>query len=140
MKKTIIALVAAFALAALVGCGGGGGAAAGKYTDGTYTGSGMGKEGAIEVTLSIAGDKITVDNITDPGETPGIGGAEAIADGTFKKQIEDAQSAEIDGVTGATLTSDGVKAAVTDALNQASGGAAATSAAASADASASSAA
>lgn len=121
MKKTIIALIAAFALAALVGCGGGGGAdaAATKYADGTYTGSGMGKEGNIEVTLSIAGDKITVDNITDPGETVGIGGAEAIADGTYKSQIEAAQSAEIDGVVGATLTSDGVKAAVEDALAQA---------------------
>ena len=117
MKKTIIALVAAFALAALVGCGGGGSAS--KYTDGTYTGSGQGKEGNIEVTLTIAGDKITVDNITDPGETPGIGGAEAIADGTYKSQIETAQSAEIEGVAGATLTSDGVKAAVADALSQA---------------------
>ena len=120
MKKSIIALVAAFALAALVGCGGGGAAAsASVYKDGTYSGSGQGKEGKIEVTLSIAGDKITVDNITDPGETPGIGGAEAIADGTFKSQIEAAQSAEIEGVTGATLTSDGVKAAVEDALSQA---------------------
>ena len=121
MKKIVIALVAAFALAALVGCAGGGdaGGAAGKYADGTYTGSGMGKSGNIEVTLSIAGDVITVDNITDPGETPGIGGAEAIADGTFKSQIEAAQGSAIDGVAGATLTSDGVRAAVDDALGQA---------------------
>lgn len=121
MKKTLVALVATFALAALVGCSGGGGgaAASGKYTDGTYTGSGAGKAGTITVTLSIAGDVITVDDITDPGETPGIGGAEAIADGTYKSQIEAAQSAEIDGVIGATLTSDGIKAAVEDALAQA---------------------
>lgn len=119
MKKTIIALVATFALAALVGCGGGAAAAPSMYKDGTYTGSGMGKSGEITVTLSIASDVITVDEITDPGETAGIGGAEAIADGTFKTQIEEAQSAEIDGVTGASLTSAGVKAAVEDALAQA---------------------
>ena len=119
MKKTLVALVAAFALAALVGCSGGGGAAASKYTDGTYTGSGEGKSGTITVTLTIANDVITVDEITDPGETMGIGGAEAIADGTFKAQIEEAQSAEIDGVTGASLTTGGVKDAVADALAQA---------------------
>ena len=116
MKKTIIALIAALALAALVGCGG---QAAGKYKDGTYTGTGAGKSGDIAVTITISGDQITVDEITDPGETEGIGRAEAIADGTFKQQIETAQSAEIEGVTGATLTSDGVRAAVEDALAQA---------------------
>ena len=119
MKKSLIALIAAFALAALVGCSGGGGGSASMYNDGTYTGSGMGKSGNIEVTLTIAGDQITVDNITDPGETVGIGGAEAIADGTYKSQIEAAQSAEIDGVIGATLTTQGVQSAVADALSQA---------------------
>lgn len=119
MKKIVVSLVAAFALAALVGCAGGGGAAASMYKDGTYTGAGQGKSGEITVTITIAGDQITVDEITDPGETVGIGGAEAIADGTFKEQIEAAQSAEIDGVTGASLTTAGVKAAVEDALAQA---------------------
>lgn len=89
------------------------------YADGTYTGIGLGKEGPINVTLTIADGVITIDEITDSGETEGIGGKEAIEDGTFKAQIEEAQSAEIDGVTGATLTSDGVRAAVEDALAQA---------------------
>ena len=116
MKKVVVALIATFALAALVGCGGG---ASSVYKDGTYTGKGTGKSGEITVTITIAGDKITVDEITDPGETVGIGGAEAIADGTFKTQIEEAQSAEIDGVVGASLTTAGVKTAVEDALAQA---------------------
>lgn len=117
MKKALVVLLSAFALVAFVGCGN---AASSKvYNDGTYTGSGQGKEGTIEVTLTIADDKITVDNITDPGETVGVGGAEAIADGTFKQQIEEAQSADIDGVSGATRTSNGVKEAVEDALSQA---------------------
>ena len=122
MKKTLVALLATFALAALVACAGGGGGASAantKYADGTYTGTGNGMSGKINVTLTIASDKITVDEITDPGETEGIGGKEAIADGTFKDQIEKAQSAEIDGVTGASLTTTGVKTAVEDALAQA---------------------
>ena len=43
----------------------------------------------------------------------------AIADGTFKAQIEEAQSADIDGVTGATMTTGGVITAVEEALAQA---------------------
>ncbi|ACV23137.1 FMN-binding protein [Slackia heliotrinireducens] len=118
MKKILTVTACAFAMSAmllLASCGGG----SSMYNDGTYTGTGTGKSGDITVTLTIADDQITVDEITDPGETAGIGGAEAIADGTFKSQIEEAQSAEIEGVAGATLTSNGVKAAVEDALAQA---------------------
>ena len=118
MKKILTVTACAFAMSAmllLASCGGG----SSMYNDGTYTGTGTGKSCDITVTLTIADDQITVDEITDPGETAGIGGAEAIADGTFKSQIEEAQSAEIEGVAGATLTSNGVKAAVEDALAQA---------------------
>ncbi|MBQ9069140.1 MAG: FMN-binding protein [Eggerthellaceae bacterium] len=117
MLGTITVLTAAF----IAGCssGGAGTAASTMYTDGTYTGVGLGKEGPINVTLSIANDVVTVDEITHSGETEGIGGKEAIEDGTFKAQIEEAQSAEIDGVVGATITSDGVRGAVEDALEQA---------------------
>lgn len=94
-------------------------AANGGLKDGVYTGAGQGKSGTIKVTLSISNGVITVDSITDPGETRGIGGAEAISDGSFANQIESCQSATIDGVTGATLTSNGVRQAVEDALAQA---------------------
>ena len=75
--------------------------------------------GAINVTLTVSDGKVTVDEITETGETAGIGGKEAIADGTFKAQIEEAQSADIDGVTGATMTTGGVISAVEEALAQA---------------------
>lgn len=120
MKKRAIAILFAVALAmslAFVGCSKS--VEGAIYNNGTYTGEGQGLNGAITVTLSIENDTITVDEITDPGETAGIGGKEAIEDGTFKSQIESAQSAEIDGVTSATVTSDGVKNAVADALGQA---------------------
>lgn len=78
-----------------------------------------GHGGAITVTLTVSDGKVTVDEITETGETAGIGGKEAIADGTFKAQIEEAQSADIDGVTGATMTTGGVITAVEEALAQA---------------------
>lgn len=118
-KKILVGIFAAtiVMILALVGCSKN--VEGAIYKNGTYTGEGRGLNGAIGVTLTIEDDKITVDEITDPGETAGIGGKEAIADGTYKTQIESAQSAEIDGVTSATVTSDGVKDAVADALAQA---------------------
>lgn len=92
---------------------------AASYQDGTYVGSGTGMGGPIDVTLTVADGRVTVDEIAESGETAGIGGKEAIEDGTFKAQIEDAQSADIDGVTGATMTTGGVKKAVEAALAQA---------------------
>ena len=71
------------------------------------------------MTLTVADGHVTVDEIVESGETAGIGGKEAIEDGTFKAQIEDAQSADIDGITGATMTTGGVRRAVEAALAQA---------------------
>ena len=75
--------------------------------------------GDVTVKLTVADGAITVDEIAGPNETPGIGGLEAIEDGTFKAQIEAAQGANIDGITGATMTSNGVRSAVEAALAQA---------------------
>jgi len=119
MKK-VLAVAAAAALAlTLVACGGGSSSSS-SYKDGTYTGEGQGKGGTITVTLTVSNGTITVDKIEGADhETTGIGGKEAIEDGTYKSQIEAAQSADIDGISGATLTSDGVKDAVAAALAQA---------------------
>ena len=90
-----------------------------NYKDGTYQGEGKGMHGPINVTLTVSGGVVTVDEITESGETEGVGGKEAIEDGTYKAQIEAAQSADIDGVSGATMTSGGVMKAVEAALAQA---------------------
>ena len=127
MKRMILATAAALALVALIGCSGTGatgsstegGSAASPYADGTYVGTGKGHGGEVSVVLSIANGVITVEDVQGEAETPGIGGAEAIADGTFKLQIEEAQGAGIDGVTGATETTNGIREAVDDALAQA---------------------
>ncbi len=94
-------------------------------TDGTYTAAAMGMDGDVTVELTVEGDAITDVKVDVSGETPGIGAE--IGD-TVIQQILDAQSAEIDGVAGATVSSDAVRAAVTDALAQASGEAADTDA------------
>ncbi len=90
-----------------------------RYANGEYTGKGRGMGGDITVVLTIENDVITVNEITGPYETPGVGGKEAIEDGTFKEQIEAKQSADIDGIAGATMTSGGVRKAVQNALAEA---------------------
>lgn len=121
MKKTVrVVLAAIFAMSmclVLVGCGGS--SSSSSYKDGTYTGEGQGHGGPIDVTLTVASGKITDVEITQTGETVGVGGYEAIEDGTFAQQIIDAQGSSIDGVSGATYTTQGVKDAVDAALAQA---------------------
>ena len=57
------------------------GAGAG-LSDGTYTGTGTGMGGDINVTVEVAGGVISVVDISPNNETKGIGGYEAIEDGT----------------------------------------------------------
>ena len=93
---------------------------ASPYTDGTYTGTAAGMGGDINVTLTIANGQITVDEIGPNNETKGIGGYEAIIDGTYKRAVEGAQGSGFDVVAGATRTTEAIQAAVRDALAQAS--------------------
>ena len=94
-------------------------AAPASCADGTYTGVGTGMGGKINVTIEISGGTIAVTDISPNNETQGLGGYEAIEDGTFAAQVEEAQSSEIDGIAGATLTSNAIRDAVADALSQA---------------------
>ena len=86
--------------------------------DGTYTGTGTGMGGDINVTIEVSGGAIKVVDISPNNETQGIGGYEAIEDGTYAAQIESAQGSKIDGIAGATITSDAISAAVRAALEQ----------------------
>ena len=96
-------------------------AAAGTgYVPGTYTGEGTGM-GKVVVNVTVDESSITAVEIEGNGETPGIG-LDAIP--TLGDQVMSAQGSEIDGVTGATLTSNAVRTAVAAALEQAAGSAA----------------
>ena len=57
--------------------------------------------------------------MTQEGESQSRGGYEAVRDGTFAAMIEAAQGPDIDAISGATITTAGVKTAVKDALAQA---------------------
>lgn len=93
--------------------------AAGEFTPGTYTAAEFGFAGQVQVDVTI-GENGGISDVTvqGPDETPDVGGA---ALETLRGQILTAQSADIDGVSGATMTSDGVRAAAELALAQASG-------------------
>lgn len=87
--------------------------------DGVYTGTGKGMDGLITVTLLVENDHITCIEITQEGETQSVGGFEAIRDGVYAAFIDAAQGSDIDAVSGATITTAGIKQAVEDALAQA---------------------
>ena len=95
--------------------------AEGNLIDGTYTGTGMGMGGPISVTLTVKGNVITVDRMVQTAETQSVGGFEAIRDGKYADMIEAAQGSDIDTISGATVTTVGVRTAVDDALAQAAG-------------------
>lgn len=77
------------------------------------TGSAEGFGGEVTVTLTTADGTITACTIEGKDETPDIGG-KALAD--LEKQVVEANGPEIDGVSGATVTSEAVKKAVAAAL------------------------
>ncbi len=79
----------------------------------TLTGTAKGFGGDVTVTLTMDGDKIVAASIEGKDETPTVGGA-ALEE--LEKQIVEAGSADFDGVSGATVTSTGVKDAVKAAL------------------------
>ncbi len=82
---------------------------------GTFTGTGAGFGGDITAIVTVADGKITACTLAGDKETPAIGGA---ALPKLEEQVKAAGSADIDGVSGATMTSNGVKAAVAAALAQ----------------------
>ncbi|MEE8715987.1 MAG: FMN-binding protein [Coriobacteriales bacterium] len=94
-----------------------------SYADGIYTGTGLGMDGKITVTLRIEDGHITCTRIEQGGETQSVGGFEAIRDGVFAAMIDRTQGSDIDAIAGATITSAGVSMAVDDALAKAVSGA-----------------
>ncbi len=92
-------------------------AAKGLYNPGTYQASAKGMN-TVVVTMTFSADAITDVKIDGSGETAGYG-LDAIPELT--NQVMTAQGAEIDGVSGASLTSNAVKKAAADCIAQAKG-------------------
>ena len=88
------------------------------YTPGTYTATAKGLESDVTVTLTFDETSI-IDAVVDvSGETEGIGAA--IGD-TVVEQLLAGQTAEIDGVSGASMTSTAVRTAARECIDQAKG-------------------
>ena len=81
-----------------------------------YTGSAKGMFCDIVAEVTVADGKIVDVKLTGAEETPSLGG---VVLEEMPAKIVEAQSADVDGMTGATVTTDAVKAAVNDALAQA---------------------
>ncbi len=105
MKKLLSLLLAAVMLLAL---------AVPAYADTqTATGSGIGIDGPIVVEVTADETTIYAVNILEQNETPGIG---SVAVEKLPGAIVEANSIEVDGISGATVSSTAIKTAVTEAL------------------------
>jgi len=118
MIKRICALLLAACLAlTLFACGQP--APSGSLQPGTYTGTGTGHGGPIEVQLVIDKNGAIAElSILSESETPNYAGA---ALEQLPKRIAKQQSLGLDAVAGATLSSHGVLAAAADAIAKAGG-------------------
>ena len=98
--------------------------AAGSYTPGTYTGTAEGISSTVKVTMTFSDSAVTDVVVDTSGETASYGAAAA---DQLREQLMAAGSAEIDGVSGSTITSDAVMKAAKSCYAQAKGEAAVTS-------------
>ena len=93
-------------------------ASAYAYTPGTYTAAIAGQNGPVKVEVTTSADKILSVKIIDQKETEGIG-SKAVA--ALPSEIVKAQSADVQGIAGASVSSAAIKKAVQECLNQAQG-------------------
>lgn len=113
-KKFSLALVLLLSVALFVGCASK--SSSGDFTDGTYSGKGIGFNGEMTVDVVIEGGSITDVILKENGES------EPVIDRAFeviKERVIEEQSPIIDTVSGATFSTFGAKVAVGEALKEA---------------------
>ena len=90
-------------------------AKAGKllFTPGTYEAEAQGFGGTVKVIITVDEDEILAVVIEGPDETPALGG---VAVDTMDDAIKNARTPNVDGVSGATVTSTAIIQAATEAL------------------------
>jgi len=110
MKKSILAVALVLAMMlTLVGCG----EKAPVYNDSTYEGTGQGNNGDITVSVEVKDGKIADVEVVSHEETEGI--CEPAIE-QVPESIVEKNSTEVDTVSGATNTSNGIIEAVNAAL------------------------
>ena len=92
--------------------------AAGTYIPGTYEGTAEGISSTVKVTMTFSDSAVTDVVVDTSGETASFGAAAA---DELREQLLSAGSAEIDGVSGSTITSDAVMKAAKSCYAQAKG-------------------
>ena len=92
--------------------------AAGQYIPGTYEGTAEGISSTVKVTMTFSDSAVTDVVVDTSGETASIGAAAA---DELRDQLLAAGSAEIDGVSGSTITSEAVMKAAKSCYAQAKG-------------------
>ena len=127
-RKGFIKIAAAAAMSgvtagALAACNSASGSAstsgaAGQYIPGTYEGTAEGISSTVKVTMTFSDSAVTDVVVDTSGETASYGAAAA---DQLKEQLLAAGSAEIDGVSGSTITSDAVMKAAKSCYAQAKG-------------------
>ena len=98
--------------------------ATGTYIPGTYEGTAEGISSTVKVTMTFSDSAVTDVVVDTSGETASYGAAAA---DQLREQLMAAGSAEIDGVSGSTITSDAVMKAAKSCYAQAKGEATVTS-------------
>ena len=88
------------------------------FTPGTYTATEQGLASPVTVTMTFDETMITDVSIDCAGETPDIG---AVIGPEMAQKIVSAQSADVDAVSGATITSDAIRKAAVNCISQAAG-------------------
>ena len=127
-RKGFIKIAAAAAMSgvtagALAACNSASGSAstsgaAGQYIPGTYEGTAEGISSTVKVTMTFSDSAVTDVVVDTSGETASYGAAAA---DELREQLLAAGSAEIDGVSGSTITSDAVMKAAKSCYAQAKG-------------------
>ena len=127
-RKGFIKIAAAAAMSgvtagALAACNAASGSAstsgaAGQYIPGTYEGTAEGISSTVKVTMTFSDSAVTDVVVDTSGETASYGAAAA---DELREQLLAAGSAEIDGVSGSTITSDAVMKAAKSCYAQAKG-------------------
>ena len=117
MKQSIAALaMAAVVAVSLLGYGCGSKPTTGAGATGDFTGTAKGCGGDVTVTLTLTDGKITGCTAEGASETQGVG-SKAIEQ--LPGEIAESGSIAVDGVSGATITSDAIKEAAAAAITAA---------------------
>lgn len=113
MKKLISFFLC---LALLLGCAGA--VAEGPYTPGVYEASVQGMGGPVAVTMEFSEDAIVSVSATGDMETKGLGD---VAIAQLAQAVMEQQTADLDVISGATISSTAMLSAATDCIRQAKG-------------------